>query len=279
MAELIATTVFGSGMYYVMGFFVLSGYCIHLSVARSMKADHFPVQQYMAARLSRIMPLYYIGLLVTVAVEWLIHDARPREWPHGLDVPTFLGQLFMVQNLNETFGSFASSWSITNEVFYYVLYGVLAWLLAGRGSERGRRGSGLGLCVAVAIVGQELYVTIGRNPLCLPHGHALRAGHDLVPRRRWWRFTAPQLMKNRLWCGRVASLWPGFLAAAILWRAGHLPPQGMYLLSGWAFTLMMLDFLRSPTVDPPADAGRIRPAGCGPSGWRVIRFICSTARC
>ena len=41
----IATTVFGSGMYYVMGFFVLSGYCIHLSVARSMKADHFPVQR------------------------------------------------------------------------------------------------------------------------------------------------------------------------------------------------------------------------------------------
>src|SRR5438270_139430 len=46
--------VFGTGTYYVMGFFVLSGYCIHLSVARSMGAGRFPAGRYFVARLSRI---------------------------------------------------------------------------------------------------------------------------------------------------------------------------------------------------------------------------------
>ena len=34
-------------------------------------------------------------------------------------------QLFVIQNFTQTFGSFAPSWSITNEVFYYLFYGLL----------------------------------------------------------------------------------------------------------------------------------------------------------
>ena len=110
------------------------------------------------------------------------------EWPHGLDGPTFLGQLFMVQNLYETFGSFASSWSITNEVFYYVLYGVLAWRLAGAARCR-PAWVGLGLCVAVAIVGQTLYVTVGRNPYVYRTGMLFGLGMIWF-QVRWWPFTA-----------------------------------------------------------------------------------------
>src|SRR4051812_13881462 len=40
--------VFGTGTYYVFGFFVLSGYCIHLSVERSIEGRQFPVGRYFA---------------------------------------------------------------------------------------------------------------------------------------------------------------------------------------------------------------------------------------
>jgi peptidoglycan/LPS O-acetylase OafA/YrhL len=246
--------VFGTGTYYVMGFFVISGYCIHLSVARSMAADRFPVKRYMVARLTRILPLYYVGLLTAAAVEWAIAGARPHEWPNGINLPTFLGQVVMVQNLTQTFGSFASSWSITNEVFYYLFYGLLAWRLAGRTARPAWLG--IGLCVAVAAAGQLLYVTVGRNPYVYSTGMlfglgmlwfqgALVAihGRDLVARR---------------WVAGLAALWPAVLAVAIAWKTFHLPPHGVYLISGWAFTLMLLDFLRSPSVEPPADAGRWR---------------------
>jgi peptidoglycan/LPS O-acetylase OafA/YrhL len=246
--------VFGTGTYYVMGFFVLSGYCIHLSVARSMTAEQFPVKRYMAARLSRILPLYYLGLVVTAGVEWLIAGARPHEWPNGISASVFLGQVVMVQNLTQTFGSFASSWSITNEVFYYVFYGALAWIFAGRAARPAW--AGLGVCLGVAVVGQGLYVTVGRNPYVYSTGMLFGLG------TLWFQGALVAIhgrdLMTRPWVRRLAALWPLALAASIAWKTAHLPPQGLYLISGWAFTLMMLDFQRSTAVNPPADAGRWR---------------------
>jgi peptidoglycan/LPS O-acetylase OafA/YrhL len=251
--EGLASTL-GTGIYYVMGFFVLSGYCIHLSVARSMRADRFPARRYVVARLSRILPLYYLGLLVTVLVEWSIAGARPNQWPNGVNPAAFLGQLVMVQNLTDTFGAFASSWSITNEVFYYLFYGLLAWLLAGR--EARPAWTGLCLCLGSAIVGQVLYVTVGRNPV------VYRAGMLMGLGMLWFQGALVAIhgrdLMQRGWVRHLAALWPAALAAAMAWRALQLPPQGIYLISGWAFTLMLLDFLRSPTADPPAGVGRWR---------------------
>ena len=48
----------------------------------------FPLASYLAARLSRILPLYYLALLLTVVVEWLIAPARPAFWYHGVDAGT-----------------------------------------------------------------------------------------------------------------------------------------------------------------------------------------------
>lgn len=238
--------VFGTGTYYVMGFFVISGYCIHLSVARSMGASHFPIGQYTAARLTRILPLYYVGLLTTLAVEWLIAGARPFEWPNGLDAQTFLCQVVMVQNLTQTFGSFASSWSITNEVFYYLFYGLLAWLLAGRTARPAWLG--LGLCLAAAVAGQVLYVTVGRNPYVYSTGMLFGLG------MLWFMGALVAIhgrdLMARGWARNVARCWPAVLIGAIAWKTAHMPPQGLYLISGFAFMLMLLDFQRSPLSTP-----------------------------
>lgn len=125
LARELLTHVAGNGIYWVMGFFVISGYCIQLSVTRSIEQNRFPVTKYMIVRCTRILPLYYLALLFTVLVEWLIASSRPSWWPNGINGQVVLDQLFLVQNLTQTFGSFAPSWSITNEMFYYVFYGAI----------------------------------------------------------------------------------------------------------------------------------------------------------
>jgi len=244
----------GTGTYYVMGFFVLSGYCIQRSTARAAGTGPFPVRSYAVARLSRILPLYYLALLGTVVVEWAIAGARPRAWPHGLDAGTLLGQLVMVQNLTQTFGSFAPSWSLTNEVFYYALYAVLVRASAGRPAVAAW--AGLGVCGAVAVVTQTLYVTAGRSPLVYRTGMLLGLG-------MLWFLGAllavhGEALVARAGVRRLARSWPVVLAAAVAYRIAHLPPQGVYLISGSAFALMLLSFLGAGPVAAPADSGRLR---------------------
>jgi peptidoglycan/LPS O-acetylase OafA/YrhL len=265
LARDVLSAVPGTGIYYVMGFFVLSGYCIHLSVARSLAEQRFSVGTYTIARLSRLLPLYYVALLVTVAVELAIAGARPHEWPHGIHVSAFLGQLILIQNLTQTFGSFASSWSITNEGFYYLFYGFLAWILAGRAARPAW--VGLGVCAAAALVGQGLYVIVARNAYVYSAGMLFGLG------MLWFQGALVAIYGRdwvaRAWVRRFASLWPLVLAIAIGWKTLHLPPHGLYLISGWAFTLMILDFLRGPLVNPQAEVGAWR------SGLVTTLGLCS----
>jgi peptidoglycan/LPS O-acetylase OafA/YrhL len=65
-------------------------------------------------------------------------------------------------------------------------------------------------------------------------------------------------LMERAWASRVARAWPLVFVAAVAWKTAHLPPQGLYLISGAAFTLMMLDFVRTRDVHPPRNAGRWR---------------------
>ena len=239
--EVLWSTV-GSGIFYVMGFFVISGYCIHLSVARLMESDRFPMKIYCVARLSRILPLYYAALLFTILVEWLIAPIRLRSWPNGLYPSVLLSQLFVAQNLTQTYGSFASSWSITNEVIYYAIYGLLACFAMKRTELPAK--VGMIWCLATATLMQVLYVTVARTPIVLSLGMLSGLGIN------WFlgalvAVHAKSLARSH--AVRVASrAWLPLLALAIFWRyQSNLPPQGVYLISGFAFTLMLIRFIAS----------------------------------
>jgi peptidoglycan/LPS O-acetylase OafA/YrhL len=246
--------VFGTGTYYVFGFFVLSGYCIHLSVERSIQGRQFPVGRYFAARLTRILPLYYLGLLVALAVEWAIVDARPWEWPNGRDAGTLISQVFMVQYLTETFGAYASSWSLTNEVFYYILYGVLAYLMAGRKARPAW--TGLGICVAVAVLMQVLYVTVGHNQVVYRTGGLFGLG------TLWFEGALVAIYGKEwvkiAWVRQSARLWPAVLAIVIAWKTALLPLHGFYLMSGVAFSLMLLHLIATSPAEVPEGVSRRR---------------------
>ena len=147
--------VFAAGVYWVIGFFVISGYCIQLSVERQIDGQAFPLRHYLLARLSRILPLYYLALLLAVVVERLMVTARPTCWPRGVSLSGLIAQLFIVQNLTCTYGCFAPSWSITNEMFYYLFYGAIVCVALRLGIRP--TSLGIGLCLLLALVLDWVY--------------------------------------------------------------------------------------------------------------------------
>lgn len=236
--QIIGNTV-GSGLCWVMGFFVISGYCIHLSVERLINAGQFPVQYYVLARLTRIFPLYYLALLFTVFAEWQVGSARPSLWPNGRSPLVLLGQVFAVQGVSETFGSFAPSWSITYELAYYLLYGLLAWNAKGRASYPLRLGIVTSLVIAstcdVYYFGVHKSLVVMRLGLVFGMGLTWFLGAWISAyRERLARSAAIQAF------GRT---WPIFLALGLVFRCINNGLQFSFLFSGLAFGLLLVRFL------------------------------------
>jgi len=149
---------FGRGAFWVFGFFVISGFCIQLSVNRSLsQSGGLDSRRYLLARFTRIFPLYAIGLALAVAI-WLIgssvgscphHDAFPWQ--------PLLGNLFLVQGFGDQFPGYGPSWSITNEFVYYLALPALL-LIAGN-----RPGRALSFGVAINLILASLVVVIWKS--------------------------------------------------------------------------------------------------------------------
>ncbi len=241
--------VVGAGVYWVIGFFVISGYCIQLSVSRMIEDNTFPLSRYLIARASRILPLYYMALVFAVAIEWLMAPWRPPCWPNGVDGNALLAQLFIAQNFIQTFGSYAPSWSITNEMFYYVFYGFLVCAAL----RRGIRPTTLGMivCLGVALPMDLLFFGWSRSPFLLGLGLLFGMGS-------FWFLGAmiadhrETLRQSRL--ARAGSpYWPLLLAIAIaLWFSQRVNLQFVYVLLAAAFTLMLIRFV--VVEDPPSQS-------------------------
>ena len=112
-----------TGGLWVAGFFVLSGYCI---VAGSGQPTNFDFTRYMAARLSRILPLYLVFLVAVIVAEQAFDffgGRRPEPWT--IQPWTLLAQFTMTQGLFGSYGSFNPSWSLTHEILCYAAWGGL----------------------------------------------------------------------------------------------------------------------------------------------------------
>jgi len=238
--------VAAAGVFWVIGFFAISGYCIQLSVERQTKEGRFPLRNYLVARLSRILPLYYAALASALVFEWLMASARPDCWPNGLNLGTLGAQLLVVQNLSQTFGSFAPSWSITNEMCYYLFYGVIV-VAALRWRVRPTM-LGMTVCLALAIFLEWVYFTHFRtNPVVRSAG--LLFGLGTI----WFQGAIVAEYREAIRASRTArlisGLWPLVLLLAVaLWYARAIHIQILYLILGAAFTMMLARFA---AVDPP----------------------------
>ncbi len=126
----------GHGGFWVWSFFVISGFCIHQSIARSGNGRPISWSKYALARVTRIYPLFLIGLLLA-ALTWFltIHHIKPTEkfaWPQ------FGASLFMLHAFTDTFPCYDSSWSLSNEMIYYALWPAALIICRGSGNRAAR---------------------------------------------------------------------------------------------------------------------------------------------
>lgn len=113
-ASEVRNAVANWGVTAVVIFFVLSGAVIRLSVERA----GFSTASFLWRRGVRILPLYFLAVAVSVALD-----------PHSADATHIGGHLLFVATLpgwiSPTFSSNPVLWSLSYEMFFYVLYALL----------------------------------------------------------------------------------------------------------------------------------------------------------
>lgn len=139
----------GNGDSWVWLFFVISGLCIHRSIAAAIDAGHFRWRKYILARITRIYPLFLLGLLLAIAA-WSMHLDFGTEAHDPSPWPQLISSLFNLQLLSATFPAFSPSWSLTCEVMYYAAWPLALILFKGRVSQA--IGLALGCTVAALLL-------------------------------------------------------------------------------------------------------------------------------
>ncbi len=164
----------------------------------------------------------------------------------------------MLQNLTETFGTYAPSWSITNEMLYYIFYGILVYIAL----KIGIRATTLGMfiCVGVALVMEVAHFRLFHSPFTQGLGSLFGLGAiwflgALVAENR------PALARSRL--ARVgSSCWPLILLLGMgLWFSRRVHIQVLFLVLAAAFSLMLVRFIAVDGVRSP-DPGPATRVGC-----------------
>jgi peptidoglycan/LPS O-acetylase OafA/YrhL len=170
-----------------------------------------------------------------------------------MDWTTLVCQLACIQNLTQTYGSFAASWSITNELAYYLFYGVLVSITVRR---RGRAcWVGIVCCVLIAALMQYAYMAKIWTRTALSVGLLFGLGVN------WFLGVLVAIDRETLVRSPLVEpasrSWPLVLGVAMALRMdGRFPLQGIYLLCGVAFTLMLVRFLCQSTTSRQAPEPR-----------------------
>jgi peptidoglycan/LPS O-acetylase OafA/YrhL len=173
----------GLGTQAVMVFFVVSGYLVGGTAIARFRTSGFDIGSYAASRTSRIYTVLVPALLVGGGLDWIglhffngselytngAHDARIAGFfsiAGNLDLPTFLGNLFMLENIvTPHLGTNSPLWSLVYEWWYYGMFGA-AMVLATSRTVIWRSVAGIllvvmGVLLPHALVAWALIWTIG----------------------------------------------------------------------------------------------------------------------
>lgn len=124
-SHLFASWRFFFGFTWVVGFIVLSGYCIARST--SSTTQPYSVAKYSLMRVTRIFPLLIVCGLVAALVEYSMFGSteRPAVWVDGIDRHHLRISLLGLSGFYGQFGSYAPSYTVSYELLYYALWGVV----------------------------------------------------------------------------------------------------------------------------------------------------------
>ena len=115
----------------VLFFFVLSGFSIRLSLRKGLPVTKELFNEYVYRRLKRILPLYYVAILFTLASGFIIHSIYIND---DFSIKNLLGNIFFLQCSNSykgnwfaPYGDNGPLWSLPFEMFYYFFFPVFIW--------------------------------------------------------------------------------------------------------------------------------------------------------
>jgi len=132
------------GFIWVIGFIVLSGYCIARSTMKGFSPGDYAVK-----RVTRIYPLLIVAVLLTGLLEWVAFGSpyRPDMWVIGISVRRFISALLGLGGFKGWFGALAPSYTISFELMYYAIWGLAMWA-----AGHGRRALLLSAAVAALLI-------------------------------------------------------------------------------------------------------------------------------
>jgi peptidoglycan/LPS O-acetylase OafA/YrhL len=122
-----ARTLFGFP--WVVGFVVLSGFCINMSCRRQLP---FSFRHFWVMRATRLFPMLLAAAVLAAALEWVMlgSPARPPIWPDNVDVPHFLTNLVGLGGFYGRFASLAPAYTLSYELLYYFLWSLSLEILS-----------------------------------------------------------------------------------------------------------------------------------------------------
>ena len=123
----ITTFPFNSGFFYkffssanifVTYFFILSGFVMIIAYGKK-DSEQIDYSTYYTNRFARIYPLYLVGLIAVVLIDYINY--------HTIDFKNFLLQSVLLQSWlpNHTLRLNRPGWSLSVEVFFYLVFPVL----------------------------------------------------------------------------------------------------------------------------------------------------------
>lgn len=149
--------IFREGYIGVSFFFILSGYILAYRYAGEIAEKRFSFKTFFSRRLARILPMYYVGLLI----------ALPLSYSELMNGDTFFyfkklfSNIFMFQSaipVSDYYFSFNGvSWSISTELFFYIGFPfITAFLIKQRFIKRILIAvTGIVLTFAIVLIGKE----------------------------------------------------------------------------------------------------------------------------
>jgi peptidoglycan/LPS O-acetylase OafA/YrhL len=194
------------GFVCVIGFIVLSGYCI----ARSTMA-RFSVGDYAVRRITRLYPLLLMVAVPAGVLEYALFNnpLRPTMWKQNLDPTSYAYAALGLSGFNVPFGALSPAYTISFELMYYAVWGLslavtlgrhrLGWCVAGAAS------------IALLVYGDSLRLMLGTHA-----GFAPPLGIALLPA---WLF------------GAALALFQPHMSRVLRW----IPPWIMWFVTACAF--------------------------------------------
>ena len=113
------------GAYAVFGFYCLSGYLMTLIMQNTYGYTILGIATYGINRFLRIYPIYWVSILISSALIWLLGSDFSASYKSSMYLPENFLELFknivLFFPLRESPRLTPPAWALTVEIFYYIL--------------------------------------------------------------------------------------------------------------------------------------------------------------